>query len=186
MHNKPEPDTTADHALRRASPPLGGAAQRGAPIEQPQLFATPQTSRTSDDYYTPKWLFDALGLTFDLDVACPPEGPMHTPCKAFYTQEDDGLTQPWHGRVFMNPPFSKPQPWVHKFMSHANGVALLPIAKSQWFNQLWIDAHSITILPSSMKFVDPNGGNGSILMPTCVVAYNADNVAALCKIGHVR
>ena len=26
------------------------------------------SSKTSDDYYTPKWIFDAIGLEFDLDV----------------------------------------------------------------------------------------------------------------------
>ena len=186
MHNKPEPDTTASQTDRGASPPLGGVAQWGALTNQPQLFSTPQTSRTSDDYYTPAWIFELLGLTFDLDVACPPEGPTHTPCHAYFTQADDGLTRSWFGRVFMNPPFSKPQPWVQKFMAHANGIAVLPVSKSQWFGQLWIDAHGIAMLPSSLKFVDPNGGNGSIFMATCIVAYGQDNVKALRNIGHVR
>ena len=28
---------------------------------------------TSDDCYTPRWVFDAMGLEFDLDVAAPKE-----------------------------------------------------------------------------------------------------------------
>ena len=151
--------------------------------DQLTLFNTPQTTRTSDDYWTPKWIFDALGITFDLDVACPPEGPAHTPCKQFYTQADDGLAQPWHGTVFMNPPYSNTTPWVHKFMSHANGIALLQTAKSRWCNQLWNNAPAIALLPSGMKFVQ-----GSILMPTMLVAYGDTATHALhnANIGRVR
>ena len=106
-------------------------------MEQLRLFNEPQREYTSDDYWTPKWVFDALGLEFDLDVACPPEGPAHTPCKRFYTQADDGLTAPWEGCVWMNPPYSKPLPWVEKWINHANGMALLPTNGGRWCNLLW-------------------------------------------------
>jgi phage N-6-adenine-methyltransferase len=96
-----------------------------------------QSGLTTDDYYTPKWVFDALGIHFDLDVACPPAGPPHTPTKAFYTQETDGLSSPWYGTVWMNPPYSNPTPWVHKWIEHGNGLALVPFMKSKWFQSLW-------------------------------------------------
>ena len=54
---------------------------------------------TSDDCYTPRWVFDAMALEFDLDVAAPPGGPWHVPCKRYYTAEEDGLAQPWEGLV---------------------------------------------------------------------------------------
>jgi hypothetical protein len=50
---------------------------------------------TSDDCYTPRWVFDAMGLRFDLDVAAPVGGPWHVPCDRYLTAEDDGLAQPW-------------------------------------------------------------------------------------------
>ena len=34
-----------------------------------------QAIGASDDWYTPARVFEALGTTFDLDVAAPPEGP---------------------------------------------------------------------------------------------------------------
>ena len=59
----------------------------------------------TDDWYTPRDIFDALGLTFDLDPCSP--GPAHwVPARKIYTKEDDGLVQPWSGTVFMNPPFA--------------------------------------------------------------------------------
>jgi len=141
----------------------------------------PQTARTSDDYWTPKWVFDALGITFDLDVACPPKGPAHTPCRAYYTQETNGLASPWHGNVWMNPPYSKTSPWARKFMQHRNGICLVPFAKSAWANELWEDADAIVMMPSTMKFEQ-----GSIFIQTMLAAYGYNNAQALANIGRVR
>jgi len=41
--------------------------------DQIPLFGQPQDQKTSDDYYTPKWIFEALNLRFDIDVAAPPK-----------------------------------------------------------------------------------------------------------------
>jgi phage N-6-adenine-methyltransferase len=150
-------------------------------MEPDTLFPMPQTARTSDDYWTPKWVFDALGITFDLDVACPPEGPAHTPCRAYYTQETNGLASPWHGTVWMNPPFSNSSPWVRKFMQHQNGICLVPFAKSAWANELWKDADAIVMMPSTMKFEQ-----GSIFIQTMLAAYGHNNAKALTNIGRVR
>ena len=147
-------------------------------MTQEALFPMPQTELTSDDYWTPRWLFDALGLEFDLDVACPPEGAPNTPCKAFYTQETDGLASPWSGTVWMNPPFSKTTPWVNKFMEHRNGICLVPFAKSAWANRLWDDAEAIIMMPSTFKFQQ-----GSIFIQTMLAAYGDKCVEALTRSG---
>jgi len=68
----------------------------------------------TDDWYTPRHIFDALGLIFDLDPCSP--GPTHwVPARKIYMKEDDGLVQPWSGTVFMNPPFGRRNghvPWL--------------------------------------------------------------------------
>ena len=56
----------------------------------------------SDEWYTPRYIFDALGERFDLDVACPSGGPRHVPTMAFLTEVEDGLVQPWNGFIWMN------------------------------------------------------------------------------------
>jgi hypothetical protein len=38
---------------------------------QNSLFNFVSEGVTTNDYYTPKWLFDAMGLEFDIDVAAP-------------------------------------------------------------------------------------------------------------------
>ena len=152
-------------------------------MNQEALFPMPQEGRTSDDYWTPKWIFDALGVQFDLDVACPPEGPPHTPASHWYTQETDGLSSPWYGNVWMNPPFSKTSPWVNKFMTHRHGICLVPFAKSAWANKLWNDADAVLMMPSTLKFVQ-----GSIFIQTMLAAYGEDNVKAFeqANLGRIR
>ena len=147
--------------------------------DQLALFDMPQTTRSSDDYWTPKWLFDALGLVFDIDVACPPEGPAHTPCKRFFTQADDGLAQPWEGLVFMNPPFSNTTPWVDKWISHKNGIALLPEVSRPWRNALFAAADGIVALPARMKFDVPDNRRGDIRYATSLYAIGKSAMQGL-------
>ena len=154
--------------------------------QQLNLFNSPQTHLTSDDYYTPKWIFDTLNIYFDIDVAAPDDGPVHTPCRHYYTKETDGLLQNWTGNIFMNPPFSKIQPWINKFINHGNGIALVPFSKSRWFDQIWNSQIAITSLPQSLKYEDPKGGNGSISMPSMLIAMEQSNIQALSKIGRIR
>jgi hypothetical protein len=157
-------------------------------VIQETLFNEPQRGYGRDDYWTPKWLFDALGLEFDLDVACPPEGPMHTPCKSYYTQETNGLTSDWRGLVWMNPPYSKPDPWVTKWVEHGNGLALLPCSNGLWFFNLWHNEQvsCINIRPQDkklLKFETPEGKSTSIFMPTMLWAIGEIAISSLNNSG---
>jgi len=153
---------------------------------QQRLFGQQQTGLSSDDYYTPKWIFDKLDLVFDLDVASPPGGPPFVPCRQFFTQEDDGLSQSWEGRVWMNPPYSKPAPWIERWIDHADGVALLPTSNGKWYRSLWASSASFVPLPP-IKFIAGDGRKlGTMPLPCWLVAIGADNVAALRSFGKVR
>lgn len=156
---------------------------------QARLFTEEQTQTTSDDYYTPKWIFETLGLHFDLDVASPPHAT-NVPCDRYYTQVDDGLAQEWHGRVWMNPPFSNPTPWINRWLDHGNGVAVLIISKSNAFRRLWNDERvKIAYLADhnmcGVKFLR-NGVKNQIKYPVCIAAVGADNIETLHKFGNVR
>lgn len=151
---------------------------------QPKLFDMPQEGYTTDDYYTPKWIFDALNVTFDIDVACPPSGPPHTPCKHFYTQETDGLNSPWYGMVWMNPPYSKPSPWVDKFIDHKNGIALLPYAKSKWLQKLWDHPDTGLMYVYSIKFERADSRlNGSTPFPLGIWGMGDEAISAMKNSG---
>ena len=57
--------------------------------------------RSSDEWYTPKEILDALGK-FDLDP-CAPIHPLWPTAEVMYDQNIDGLSQIWEGRVWLNP-----------------------------------------------------------------------------------
>ena len=54
-----------------------------------------------------------LNLTFDLDVCSPAGGLPWIPAKKSLSIIDDGLTFPWHGNVWCNPPYSGIKPWIN-------------------------------------------------------------------------
>ena len=65
-------------------------------------------SSKSDEWETPKWLFDLLNeeFIFKLDAAATKENCL---CKNYFTQEQDALQQNWsiHNTVFCNPPYGR-------------------------------------------------------------------------------
>lgn len=150
-----------------------------------RLFAVHQEQLTRDDYYTPAWIFERMDLEFDLDVCAPPGGIPWIPAKRYYTQTDDGLLQPWEGRVWMNPPYSQATPWVRKFMEHRSGVMLIVHAKSAWHPALWAEADGVVVPDAYFDFVGgPN--KGPIFAPVFFAAFGAECVDAIGRLGVVR
>ena len=121
------------------------------------LFGHQQERSTTDDWYTPAWIFDAMpGVVFDVDVAAPPGGVPWLPAKRYLTKAEDGLAADWDGLVWMNPPFSEAGQWLGRFLDHGLGVCLLPVAKSAWFtDQAWSYLDGLVALPASLRFVVP-------------------------------
>lgn len=56
----------------------------------------------NDEWLTPPEIMSSLGA-FDLDPCSPINRPWPT-AGIHYTVEDDGLSKPWFGRVWCNPP----------------------------------------------------------------------------------
>lgn len=116
----------------------------------------------SDEWYTPRYIFDALGETFDLDVAAPKAGPRHVPADRWL--HELSLITHWHGFVWMNPPFGgrgEKMPWVQKFFDHCNGIALLPDRTSaQWFQAAAKRADALLLVAPKVKFERPDGTRG--------------------------
>lgn len=138
---------------------------------------------TSDDYYTPPWIFDAAGLLFDLDVAAPVDPSRRTcPARRYLTPVEDGLSQPWHGLIWMNPPYSAAQEWVHRFAAHHSGLALLPAVKeTRWMGVLLRCADAVTLL--NIEFGRPNGKTARIQYPLVLAACGEVGVKALGRVA---
>jgi hypothetical protein len=141
----------------------------------------------NDELYTPKIIFDKLRLEFDLDVASGANENIVVPAHSRFTIEQDALVQDWYGRVWMNPPFSKPSPWAHKWLEHGNGVCLVPLSSNgKWVNELWSSDAAVTYLPANMAFVNRNGESIKHRWRCSMWALGAENVEALKGISKVR
>ena len=71
-------------------------------------------SSATDQWATPQLLFNKLDKLFDftLDVCADEDNKK---CSNFYSIEDDGLAQEWHGVCWMNPPYGRAMgSWMRK------------------------------------------------------------------------
>jgi hypothetical protein len=111
-----------------------------------------------DEWYTPKWLFNSLGIEFDIDV-CSPIDTTHSnvPAKKRFNIYDNGLDQDWEGLVWCNPPYSDPEPWADKMIKHNNGIMLASIPMNAlWASKVWQSCTGLRLF-QAMIFVRPNG-----------------------------
>jgi len=146
-------------------------------------------SYPKDECYTPKWLFDAMAITFDLDVASSYHDLIAVPSHNRFTIQDNGLERDWYGRVWMNPPFSKVTPWIDKWLDHNNGICLVPLSSNgRWVNKLWDSDAACMYLPANMAFQGASGHIVKMRWRTAMWALGKDNIEALerTKIGKVR
>ena len=137
------------------------------------------------EWYTPKEAFDAMGVTFDLDVCSPGrEVVPWIPAKKHYTKLEDGLKQPWYGCVWMNPPFGLRHgilDWINKFIEHQNGVALVPdFTYTEWWQHLIRNADAVLHVSPKIHFEPQHAGGGNALGST-LVAIGPTGVRALQK-----
>ena len=128
-----------------------------------------EASGQSDEWFTPKFVFDALGCEFDLDVAAPNGGGDCVPAHLRYSRF--GLQEPWFGFVWMNPPFGGRNalvPWLDKFFEHGCGIALTPDRTSApWFWDAWARA-DLVMFTRKIRFIRPDGNEGK--SPSCGTA----------------
>ena len=143
-----------------------------------------QSVGATDEWYTPRYVFDALGCDFDLDVASPGQGVTPwIPAKRFITCHS--LSAPWcAGFVWINPPFGPRNgvvPWLEKFFRHGNGVALVPDRTSApWWQHYAPRADLILFVSPKIKFIDANGNPGcSPAQGTSLLAVGQQGCAAL-------
>lgn len=141
---------------------------------------------SSDEYYTPKHIVEALGH-FDLDPATP-ENPRWRTADMMYTKEDDGLKQEWFGRVFLNPPYSRPlvNQFMEKMAAHGNGIALIvPKLGTKMFRDIiYPSCSAIYILSERIKFYDENWvQQKSPICQSMLVAFGEENKKAILNSG---
>ena len=114
---------------------------------------------------TPKYLFDRISsiFNFSLDVCALPE---NAKCESYYTPKDDGLSKPWRGGVWCNPPYGRENSsWVKKAYEESQKeynsfvLMLLPArTDTRWWWE-WVQGKAtLFFIKGRVKFGDHNVG----------------------------
>ena len=141
-----------------------------------------KTENSTDEWYTPKELITSLGK-FDLDP-CAPVNPLWETASVMFNKNDDGLSKEWCGRVWLNPPYSRPliEQFVEKMSDHGNGIALLyNRCDSKMFQDvIFKKATAMLFMRHRIRFYKPDGTIGG--SPGCgslLIAFGQNNADIL-------
>ncbi len=119
-------------------------------------FTHESTYNESKEWYTPRRIFDALGLEFDLDPCSPGKNIIPwIPAKRHLTYLDNGLNAHWEGRIWMNPPYGQDTPkWMEHLSVVGNGIALV-FARTdvRWFHDYAISANAMCFIEGRIQFI---------------------------------
>ena len=135
----------------------------------PAFFSADGAGQSSKDqtWTTPKAVVDSvIRVLGEVDVdPCSPrlDGPV--PAAIHYTEKEDGLAQPWTGRVFVNPPYNRALPkWLGKAAEeHASSratavLALVPArTDTAWCHAAVESGADFWLLRKRLRFRDDQG-----------------------------
>lgn len=155
-------------------------------------FTHESTHNESVEWYTPREIFDALGLTFDLDPCSPGKKIVPwIPVKKHLTVKENGLMTKWEGNVWMNPPYGVETPdWLNRLSLHGTGIALLFMrTDTRWFHKYIPLADAICLVKGRIGFISNKNAKeyakgtfeqtGRCGAASMLVAYGEDNAKAL-------
>src|SRR5262249_24547271 len=138
--------------------------------------ADPDMPNPNDERYTPDWIFEGMALTFDVDVCAPVDRAQHrAPALRYLTVHDDGLTAPWEGLVWMNPPYSTAAAWARRWIDHPDGVCLICVSNAAWPAEMFERADAFCIL-HAVDFVTPVRQSDNISSALLMAAQGAGTV----------
>lgn len=121
------------------------------------------------EWYTPKSLFDRLGVTFDLDPAWSPSPFCQVPTEAAFTY----WTNDWWGHVWLNPPYGPAGVrFVDKMIAHNDGLLLLPSrTETKVYQRAFHAADLVCLLRDRLWFTRNDGVTGRSSFGSTLFAF---------------
>jgi len=112
-----------------------------------------------------------------------PPLPWQTATITYCLPDHDGLTEPWQGRVFCNPPYGpNVAQWAKRMADHQNGIMLIFVRTetTTWQRDVFPFAGATLLLAGRVHFYRPSGERGkSGTAPSALLAYGQSNVDSL-------
>ena len=138
----------------------------------------------NDEWYTPPEIIEpvraALG-GIDLDPCSTRAAQDTVRATEYYALPDnDGLILPWFGRVWLNPPYSAPKPWVFRLLETDNSPsACILTATSMCGSEaglLLLDLASVIAFPGRGRFRRGDGSKGDAPRDASVIVFIGEPV----------
>ena len=119
---------------------------------------------SQEGWHTPEAeieLVHAVMGGIDLDPASNPDAQERVQAAKFFTKEDDGLAQPWEGRVYVNPPYTggEVDKFADKLVSEFDSGNVSEAiwlsnnsADTEWFYRLTSVAAAVLFIQGRVKF----------------------------------
>jgi len=126
-----------------------------------------------DEWRTPQQYIDLARDVMngiDCDPATHPQAQEIIHAATFFTKQTNGLAQEWHGRVWLNPPYS--QPLIADFVNKVEGEYLAGrvsaaivlthnYSDTKWFHKLASVDAAMCFTLGRIKFLGPDGEVGN-------------------------
>ena len=149
----------------------------------------------ADEWYTPpediEVIYKVMG-SIDLDPTSNDIANRRVGADRYYTKDDSCLDKDWStpqsegSTVFMNPPYSKPAPWVdqlqeeHRLGHVKEAIILLNVStSSQWWQQL--RDYPICFCKKRIRFMRPDGTRGKSPRYANAFVYVGDRPARFAR-----
>lgn len=174
----------------------GGVAEAAKDIRQGRPEAIeervkPHVSHNSgnNEWYTPIEYIEAARRVLgwiDLDPASNPLANEVVKADIFYTVDDDGLSQEWEGRVWMNPPYARIiERFAEKLVHHyekgdvTSAIVLVNNAtETAWFRRMAATSAAICFPSSRVKFWQPHSDEPGAPLQGQAILYMGGDVDA--------
>jgi hypothetical protein len=103
------------------------------------------------------------------------------PADRFYSPRENGLMQPWEGRVWCNPPYGPPGvAFVQRMANHRNGVLLVPArTETRWFQYAADAADIVAFLRDRVHFIREDGHQARASFASVLMGFGTYSAAAI-------
>lgn len=137
-----------------------------------------------NEWYTPPFIIESAKSIMgdiDLDPASSKLANETVGAKEFYTIEDDGIKKDWHGRVWLNPPYSQPD--ISNFAKAVTSkkydeimILVNNATETDWFRMMAEASKVICFINKRLKFVDRYGNPSGAPLQGQAIIYKGSNI----------